>query len=377
MNFIIRLIALACLFLPVTASGVEEKAKVAVIFGEGAYTSSGVKEDLLSARLAVEELNRQGGLLGKQVELIELDNKNIPLGSRLAAQKAVQAGVIAVLGPFSSSHALLAGEILQEAKIPMISSMSTNEKVTSTGDYIFRICFTDPFQGEVLAKFAVQDLKVKTAVVLTCTGEKYSIGLAQIFSNRFLEKGGKILWEGGYLLNSTDFKELLEKVKIIKPDLVFLPGYDNASGFIIKQARKIGISAMFLGGDAWSDRMYKYGGEAIEGSYHSGHWDINSSNKISQEFVKRYNRDYKGEEIVSLGLVHDAVFLLADAADRAKSLDTSLIRDALAATKDFHGITGDITMDKNRDPLKPVVIIKFENGGSVCVKTIYPQNLTD
>ena len=377
MNYLIRLIVLSFLLLPIAAAGNEEKVKIAVIFGDAAYTSSGIQEGLLAARLSVEELNRQGGILGKQVELIELDNKTTPLGSRFAAQKAVQTDVAAVLGPFSSSHALLAAAVLQESGIPMILSMSTNGEVTKIGDYIFRVCYTDPFQGEALAKFALDELKAKTAVVLNCTGEIYSIELAKIFIDRFTEKGGNILWQGRYLSEATDFKDLLEKIKTLRPDVVFLPGYDSSSGFIIKQARNMGISVTFFGGDAWSEKMYQYGGEAIEDSYYSSHWDIGSKSKISQEFVKQYINDYKKEEIIPFGLVRDALFLLAEAVKRADSRDRSLIRRELAATKNFHGVTGDITMDENGDPLKPIVIFRFENGTSVSVKTINPSNSTE
>lgn len=374
MKTLIRLIILLFLTSFVTASVAEEKVKIAAISSDADHISSGVPKDILAARLAVEEINRQGGILDKQVELIELNNKNTPLGSRLAAQKAIQADVTAVLGPFYSSHALQAADVLQKAGIPMILSMSTNQEVTRTGNYIFRVCFTDQFQGEALAKFAWNNLNSKTAVVLTCTEEIYSIELSKIFVDRFTEKGGNILWQGGYLNDATDFKGLLKKVKRLKPDIVFLPGYESASGFIIKQARNMGIHTTFLGGDAWSENMHQFAGEAIEGSYYSAHWDVGSQNKITREFVRRYNSDYTKEEIISFGLVRDTVFLLADATERSGSLDRSLIRDALAATKDFHGVTGDITMDENGDTLKPVIVLRFENGTSVSVQIINPAD---
>jgi branched-chain amino acid transport system substrate-binding protein len=373
MKFFIKSIALLILFLPIAAtSGNEQKVKVGLIFGETRYSSKGPMLDVLSARLAVEELNSQGGLLGRQVELVELDNKNTPLGSRAAAQKAVKEGVLAVIGPTASSHALLAAQVLQEAKIPMISYFSTNPEVTQTGDYIFRTCFTDRLQSEILAKFAIQDLRAKTAVVLTCSGEKYSIGLSKSFTEYFKRNGGVILWQGDYVNEATEFKELLEKVKVLKPDIIFLSGYDRASGFIIKEARNLGISVTFLGGDAWSNSLYQYGGKAIEGSYYTGHWSLSSETKISREFVNKYKGKYPDDEIVNFGIMHDAIFLLADAVNRARSLDRAQIRDALAHTKNFIGVTGNITMDKNRDPRKPVAIFKFENGSSIYIKTIYP-----
>jgi len=352
--------------------GSDEKVKLGLIYGEASYSSKGPLLDLLGARLAVQELNSQGGLLGKQVELIELDNKNTPLGSKAAAQKAVQEGVIAVIGPSSSSHALIAGPIFQKAEIPMISYISTNPEVTLAGDYIFRICFTNTLQGEILAKFAVEDLKAKTCVVLTCSDEKYSIDMSSIFSRYFRDNGGTVLWDGNYLNESTEFKDLLEKVEKLKPDIIFLPGYDRASGFIIKQARKIGISSTFIGGDAWSDSLYQYGDKAVEGSYYTGHWNINSEEIKVQDYVKGYKNDYPDNEVVFFGLIHDAFFLLADAVKRAQSLERAKIREALANTIDFPGITGNITMDKNRDPVKPVAIFKFENGASTFIRAIFP-----
>jgi len=358
--------------MPLSESAALEKAKVGIIYGDPAYLTSGIPLDLLGARLAVEDLNLKGGLLGRQVELIEFDNGATPLGARLAAFKAAEADVIAAIGPTASSRALLAGAVLQKSKIPMICTLPTNPEVTFLGDYIFRVCFTDRFQGQALADFGLQDLKAKTAVVLTCSGEKYSIGLSGIFMDRFKARGGVILWEGDYLETATDFRKLLEKVLQYLPDIVFLPGFGNTSALIIKQSRDMGIDVTFLGGDTWSNRLYEYGGEAIEGCYYSGHWDIDSKSKISQEFVDRYKNEYRKEDLVSLGLSHDAVFLLADAVTRAGSLKPALIRDALATTTDFQGVTGTITMDKNGDPLKPIAIFRFEKGSSVLIKTVMP-----
>ena len=366
-------IAAVCLLLPLPTNADHEKIKVGLIYGDSAYYSaSGVSLDLLGGRLAVTELNLNGGILGKQIELLELNYGATPLDARLAARKFAEAGVIAVVAPTTSSRALLAGEVLQQSRIPMISPLATNPEVTLLGEYIFRVCFTDRFQGKALADFALQDLKAKTAVVLTCSGEKYSIGFADIFMDRFKEGGGVTLWEGDYLDTATDFQKLLEKVLWYRPDIVFLPGYGKASGFIIKQSRDMGMNLAFLGGDTWSNRLYEYGGAAIDGCYYSGHWDIDSKSEKSQEFVDRYKNEYRKEDLVSLGLSHDAFFLLADAVSRANSLKPALIRDALAITTNFQGVTGTITMDKNGDPLKPIAIFKFEKGSSVLIKTVMP-----
>ena len=372
MRYVSLFAALLILVLPVTTGSLEERVRIAIIFGGSTISSADFNEALTGVRSAVEDINRKGGLLGRQIELIELDDNDTALGARLAAQKAIEAGVIAVIGPPNSSQAILAGEVLQKADIPMIAYFATNPEVTLLGNYIFRVCFTDTFQGDALSKFAVQDLKAKNAVVLTCINEKYSLGLSKIFIENFKKRGGNILWEGTYLDSDTEFTDILIKTKELRPDLIFLPGYNRSSGFIVKQARNIGISVRFLGGDAWTVDQYNYGGDAIEGNYYSGYWDLNSQDNTTREFVKRFRKDYTDNNIISFGLVYDAVLLLADAVARANSLKPSIIRDALADTKDFHGITGDITMDKDRNPIKPIVILKFEKKASVFVKTIYP-----
>lgn len=373
MRSMVWFIALACMAIPLSTDAALEKVKVGLIYGDAAYSSdSGTSLDLLGARLAVTDLNRNGGLLGRQVALVELNYGATPLDARIAARKAAEAGVLAVIGPFTSAQALLAGAVLQQSKIPMISTFATNPEVTLLGDYIFRVCFTDRFQGRALADFALLDLKVKTAVILTCSNERYSIGLSGIFMDRFIEGGGILLWEGDYLETATDFRMLLEKVIQHRPDIVFLPGFGNSSGFIIKQSRDMGIEVPFLGGDTWSNRLYDYAGKTIEGCYYSGHWDVESNNSISRAFADRYKKEYRQEDLVILGLSHDALFLLADSVNRANSLKPALIRDALAATANFQGVTGTLTMDTNGDPIKPIAIFKFEKGSSVLVKTVSP-----
>lgn len=372
MKILVRLVALICLALPLSNGYAQEKIRLGVIYGDSATTASGIPQGLLGVRLAVEDLNRQGGLLGRQIELVECANGNIPIGSKQAAEKAVESGVIAVIGPASSSHALLAGAVLQNAGLPMISTFATNTDVALLGDYIFRVCFSDQLQGKALADFAIQNLKAKTAVVLTCTEEKYSIGLAEIFMAYYRKKGGVMLWEGEYFNSFTNFQGLLEKAAEYRPALIFLPGYDRASGFIIKQSRNMGKNFTFLGSDSWSNRLYEYGGEAIEGCYYSGQWFPDPENKTSRDFVSRYEDRFQSEDIISFGLSHDAVFLLADAVSRADSLEPALIRDALAATDNFQGVTGIITMDQNGDSIKPIPFFRFENGGSVFIKMVTP-----
>ncbi len=358
-----------------TAGHAAESVKIAAIFAKTgpAVVVPGLRPEFNSVRLAVKELNDSGGLLGHPIEVLEFDNKSTALGAKQAAEEAVKARVLAVIGATRSSHSLGMAPVLQAAGIPMISPVSTNPEVTLTGDFIFRVCFIDDFQGEVMAAFAAKALKAKTAVVLTNTSEKFSLSLAGLFMEKFKNLGGAILWEGDYLGNATNFEEQLVKVKAFKPDVCFVPGYDSDTGFIVKQAREMGIDAVFLSGDGLTDAIYKYAGNAADGLFFSSHWHPDDPDKKSRQFIQTYEREYPKviEAVTALG--YDAVMLLADAVKRAKSLEPAKIRNSLAETKGFKGITGEISFDKNRNPMnKSAVILKFEKEVAVYIKTITP-----
>lgn len=352
-----------------------EPIKIAAIF---AKTGDAAKSNAYSYRgvnLAVEEINKQGGVLGRPIEVIELDNKSTAIGSKEAALEAIKLNVTAVIGATWSSHSLVMAPILQEAGIPMITPNSTNWKVTLVGDYIFRVCFTDPFQGRVMAQFARQDLKAKTAVVLTNISDDYSMGLSESFRKSFVQNRGKILWDEEYLAKTTNFTDMLSKIQSLKPDVVFSPGHTIDSGLLFKQSVNMGIKCIFLGGDGWDLTIYELAGEAAEGNYYSDHWHPEAPFAKSQQFVTTYKNKYGNDIIISnVPLSFDAVMVLADAITRADSLERKKIRDALAATKDFKGTTGTITFDKNGDPLnKDAVVLQLKDGGAIFVKSIRPR----
>ncbi len=323
-------------------------------------------------RYAVQEVNLQGGLLGRHVEPIEFDNRSTGAGSQLAAEEAVKAGVIGVIGSDWSLFSLSVAKVLQDARIPMITPVSTHPEVTLTGDYIFRACFLDSFQGRVMADFALDHLNAVSAVALTNTSSKYSMGLVHYFMDQFQQRG-RILWEGDYAQGITDFGAHLDRVSALDPDVVFIPGYDRESAYAIAQARKRGMKQIFIGGDTWNKRLYKYGGKAIDGSYFSEHWHKGVAKEKSRAFVKRY-LEKQGEINSSfVPLTVDAVNLFTAAARRAASIEPSKIRQALAETKAFKGITGTITFDKNGDPIgKMAVILKFDSNNIVYDRTIEP-----
>jgi branched-chain amino acid transport system substrate-binding protein len=348
-----------------------EPVKIAAIF---AQTGIAVEENasyIQMIELAVEEINAQGGLLGRPAKLIIFDNKSTPIGSTLAAKEAVKLQPAAVIGASWSSHSLAMATILQAEGIPMISPVSTNPKVTRIGNFIFRVCFTDSVQGKVMARFAYTELGARTAIVLKIINEEYSLTLAEFFINSFRQYGGKVLFEGNYKSKSVDFIDILKEVQILQPDVVFVPGYPRDSGLLIKQAVSMGIKAIFLGGDGFH-QIDHYGGDAVEGSFYSTFWhpDVPFGKSIHLQNI--YREKYK-KEIANMNapLGYDAVMVLADAICRAKSLDHGNIRNALAQTKDFHGATGNITFDEYGDPQnKEVIIMKYGKKGQIYFKTL-------
>lgn len=371
MKLLSFVITLLFLLLNVPASDAAGTVKIAAILSKTGKAALDNKNTLNGIRLAVEELNEKGGLLGKEIELLELDNSSSALGSKLAADKAVKSNVIAVIGANYSSHSQAMAPVLQQAKIPMISPYATSPQVSLVGNYIFRICYIDPFQGRVMANFSFHDLGARKAIVLINANMTYCEGLANYFSYNFKKLGGVILAEENYLDKTADFSFLIEKIKNLEPDIIFLPGHLKDSGFIIKQARAAGISTTFAGGDGWNDTMYKSVGSVIRGSYYSNHWHPDVSSKESKAFVEKYKK--RSEEFdMGNALGHDCVFLLADAVKRAGILNTERIRDAIAATENFRGITGNIKFDRNGDPIKSAVILKFGETASVFVKQVEP-----
>lgn len=354
-----------------TAVHSAESVKIGAIFAKTGKMAFGNIEALNAVRYAVEKLNNQGGVLNKKLELVEFDNHGTAIGSKIAAGKAVESGVVIVFGANWSSHSLAMAPVLQTAKIPMITPISTNPEVTRVGNYIFRICFTDPFQGIVLSQFAINDLKVKSAAVLTNVDDKYSEGLTRFFIENFKYNGGQILFVENYLENTSDFSSFINKIKQFRPDVVFHPGHTKMSAFVLKQARKQDVDIPFLGGDGWNDSMYKIAGSSIEGNYYSNHWHQDHKGMRSIQFVKEYKEKNWVPHPVS-ALAEDCVFLFADAVKRSKSFEPALIRDAIAETKYFQGITGSISFDVNGDPIKSAVVLKFEDGRSVFVKSVDP-----
>ncbi|MCP4347635.1 MAG: ABC transporter substrate-binding protein [Desulfobacterales bacterium] len=367
------ILLLCCTQLFSLAVMAAEPVRIILIVAETGIAAQDNAPYISLAELAVDEINRRGGLLGNPAELIILDNKSTVLSSGQAAEQAVRLHPAAVVGALWTSHSLAMAPILQKAKIPMISPVSTNPQVTLVGDYIFRVCFTDDFQKKTMAAFAYNDLRAKTAAVLKIVNEEYSLDLGDSFAKTFEKYGGKILLEDGYKVKAIDFSNILKKIAKSEPDAVFVPGYTRDSGLIVRQAVSMGIQSTFLGGDGWGGQLiYEYGGEALEGSYYSTHWHPDIPSSQSRYLKKIYTRKY-GTDINYMGtpLMYDAFMVLADVIRRTGSQDHSAIRETLSKTQGFQGATGTISFDENGDTVnKDAVIMKMGKKSPEYFKTI-------
>ena len=325
--------------------------------------------------LAVEEINAGGGVLGKKIELLTEDDLSKAGEPATVVNKLISRdGVVAILGEVSSSRSLEAAPICQQARIPMISPSSTNPKVTETGDFIFRVCFIDPFQGTVMANFATKTLKAKKVAVFTDVKSDYSKGLAKYFKEGFTSSGGQIVTELDFNGGDKDFKAQLTAIKSATPDAVFVPAYYTDVALICIQAKQLGLNVPLFGGDGWeSDQLVKIGQDAVEGNYFSTHYAPDVATEQSKHFVAAYQKRFAGklpDAMAALG--YDSALILADAIKRAGTTDGQKVRDALAVTKDFHGATGQITINEKRDATKAAVILQVKDGKFKYLETVEP-----
>ncbi|SMC96205.1 amino acid/amide ABC transporter substrate-binding protein, HAAT family [Desulfocicer vacuolatum DSM 3385] len=341
----------------------EKTIKIAAIFSLSGGAATSNAPSIQGIRSAVQTLNKQGGLLGKKIQLMEIDNQSTPIGSSVAAEKAVRLGAVAIIGCNWSSHSLAVAKVAQREGIPMISNISTHPDVTLTGNYIFRVCFTDIIQGKAMASFARKTLKARTGILLVNLNSNYGIVLSEQFKRYFESSGGSILSRLEYKNNSDlhHFQQLVERVKKSKPNVVFIPGFVE-SGIIIREMSRTGVTAIPLGGDGWGfDDFFKAGGSELKQGYYCTHWSRQDSSPRSLEYLAR--RQNKNDVWAAEVLAVDAINLLAHAVNQAgTTTDGSKIREALSQVQDFKGITGTISFDKNGDPIKDVIIMGIRNG---------------
>lgn len=331
--------------------------------------------------LAFKEINEKGGINGKQLELVVADNKSEAAEATNAMQKLVsQDNVVAVIGPNLSSSVIAASAINNSAKVLDIAPMATNPYVTvdqasgKTKDFNYRTCFIDPFQGTVMAKFATAELGVGNAAVLIDNSSDYAKGLAQFFKENFVKEGGAVTAEESYLQKDTDFKATLTKIKATNPDFLYVPGYYQEVGLIVKQARELGMNMPIAGDDGWdSAKMPEIAGAAaLNNTYFSSLYSPEDSSDINKNFVAAYEKAYGQKPDVFAALSYDSALLVAEAIKNAGSTEPAKISEAMAKINGFSGVSGSVTFDDKHNPVKSAVILEYKDGAQSLKTKINP-----
>jgi branched-chain amino acid transport system substrate-binding protein len=323
--------------------------------------------------MAADHINQTGGVNGRRIDVVIEDDKGSPEeAARLTAKLIDQDKVVAIIAGGTSGNSLAAAPRAQSSRVPMISPSSTDPAVTQVGDYIFRACFVDEFQGEVMASFAFNTLKAQKAAILFDFNSPYSRGLTNFFQTSFKRLGGQIVGERSYTQGDDDFKGQLSSIRSSEPDVIYIPGYYGDVTLIAKQARQLGLTQPLLGGDGWdAPELWQLGGDALNGSYISTHYSVDAP--AIQPFVQEYKQRY-GNLLpdAHAALAYDAARILFDAIGRAGTTEAAKVRDALAQTKDFDGVTGTISMDAHRNAVKPAVVLKLMDVTFIYQETIEP-----
>ena len=333
------------------------------------------------AKMAIKEANAKGGVLGKQIQAVVADNKSEPSESANAMTKlTTQDKVVAVTGVLSSSNAIAASSVAESSQVPFLAVGATNPKVTvdaesgKVKDYTFRVCFIDPFQGTVGANFVLNTLKLQKAAILVDSSSDYSKGLSAFFKDAFTKGGGSILAEEAYLQKDQDFKTILTKIKALNPEIIYVPGYYEEVGKIVKQARELGMNIPIVGGDGWdSPKLVEVAtAPALNNTYFTNHYSVEDTSPVSQAFVEAYKKEYGQAPDAMAVLGYDAANVLIDAISRANSEEPAKIREALAAIKDYPAITGSTTFNATHDAVKSAVIIEMKDGKQTYRATVKP-----
>jgi branched-chain amino acid transport system substrate-binding protein len=341
----------------------------AATFGES--SNNGVK-------LAIAEANAKGGVQGKQVVLKVYDSQGKAEEAATAATRlATQDGALVLVGEITSTNTLAIAPIADTNGIPTITSSATNPRVTKDGEktrpYMFRVCFIDPFQGTVMAKFVRNDLKLARAAILRDAANDYSVGLSQFFTRRFLELGGEIVADLSYKAGDQDFKAQLTALKAKNPQIIYVPGYYTDVALIGRQAKELGMKIPLAGGDGWdSAKLYEIAQGALDGSYFSNHYTAENPSAVVQEFAKRYQEKYGVPPDAFAALGYDAARVALDSIARAKEVSRSAVRDAMEQTKGFQGVTGTFTLDADHNPIKSAVVLGIQGNRAKYVATVEP-----
>lgn len=375
--FFSSVIVIAVLFLNFTAcnkGGGDE-----IVIGEfGSLTGSEATFGISSTnglKLAVEEMNNGPKLLGKNIKLITYDDQGKPSEAQTVVQRLIKNdNVVAVIGEVASSRSKAGAPICQQNKIPMITPASTNPEVTAIGDYIFRVCFIDPFQATVVSKFILNTLKLKKVAVLKDVKNAYSTGLSDFFEKEFKNMGGEIVEVQSFQAGDKDFKAQLTSIKAKNPEAIFIPAYYTDVNLISIQAREIGITVPLIGSDGWESEKLTEGKakDALEGCYFSTHISTENPDPAIQNFITKYKAKYNSMPDAMSFLAYDAGMILFDAIKRAGTTDPEKVKNELAKTKDYTGVTGKISINDQRNAIKPAVILEIKGGQFKYKETVAP-----
>ena len=326
--------------------------------------------------MAADEINQAGGINTRRIDVVIEDDRGSPeQAAKLAGKLIDQDKVVAIVAGGTSGNSRAAAPKAQSSHIPLISPSSTDPAVTEVGDYIFRACYVDAFQGEVMARFAINNLKAQKAAILFDFNSSYARGLMEYFEISFAKLGGQIVAKPSYMQGDSDFKGQLSSIRAAEPDVIYVPGYYGDVAIIAKQARAIGIKQPLLGGDGWdAPELWQLGGDALNGCYITSHYSVDDPSPAIQKFAHEYRQRYGNlSPDAHAALAYDAMRVLIDAITRAGSMDGDKIKAALAHTKDFPGVTGVISMDANRNAIKPAVVLKLMDTQFIYQETIQPE----
>lgn len=367
MKKIIAMLAGATMMMSCGANQSQEESSTIKVGGMGPLTGStamyGITVDK-GAKLAFEEINANGGVLGKKFEYISLDEKADPIEAVNAYNKLTDEGVVAILGSVTSKPTLAVAELAAQDGIPMITPTGTQINITDAGPNIFRVCFTDPYQGSTLAKFSKDKLGAKTAAIMVNTSSDYSDGIANAFIKQAEKEGIKVVAKEGYSDGDKDFKAQLTKINSENPDILVVPEYYELSALIATQAREIGMQSTFIGPDGWDGIIGALDSSSysvVDNSYFTNHYSTEDSNEKVQSFLKKYREKYNEEPTAFSALAYDTVYVLKNAIDKAGTTDKAELTKAIKAS-DMDGVTGHLTFDENNNPIKAVTIIKVQDG---------------
>lgn len=329
-------------------------------------------------RMAVEEANAAGGVKGSRVDLVVRDTRSDAVETAVAVEKlAREERVHALLGEVVSSRSLAAARVAQREQVPMLTPSATSPELTAVGDYIFRSCYTDTFQGAALARFGISTLSAMRAAMLVDRDQRYSVELARLIREDFERRGGKVVAQQEYSGGESDFSVQLAEVGAAQPDVIFIPGYYMEVGLLARQARALGLSVPLVGGDGWdSPRLLQIGGDALAGGFYTTHFSAQDPDPLVQRFVADYRRLYGTPPDSFSATAYDAARIMLAAIERAPSLERAALRDSLAATRDFQGVTGSVTFNEERNAVKPIVVVRIGEGSRQTVEAhVTPEDL--